>query len=54
MREFVIRVSEETYNTILTALRYEKFRVVEDGEDEFVGCLEDAIKEVCENSYMKN
>ena len=54
MKKFVIHVSEETYNTILTALRYERFRVVEDGEEEYVDCLDDAIDDVCKNTYVKN
>lgn len=52
MKQFVIHVSEETYNTILTALRYEKFRA-EDEETGNVEYLERAIKDVAKNTYVK-
>lgn len=52
MKEFIIHVSEETFNTILTALRYEKFRAEEE-ETGNVGYLERAIKDVVKNTYVK-
>ena len=53
MAQFVIHVSEETYNTILTALRYEKIRAEDEGNTKNMRYLEDAIKDVSDNSYIK-
>ena len=54
MRQFVIHVSEETYNTILTALRYEKNRATAEGNEKNVVYLKDAINDVYKNTYVKN
>ncbi len=53
MKEFVIHVSEETYNTILTALRYEKFRAEDEGNTKNIGYIESAIGDIAKNTYVK-
>ena len=52
MREFIIKISEESYNTVLTALRYEKSRAESEGNKNNVDCLERAIKDVYKNASI--
>ena len=52
--KFTITVSEEAFNTILTALRFEKIRAEEEDNKKNLSYLERAINEIEQNTCVSN
>ena len=49
---FEIVVSEEVFNTILTALRFEQDRVKAEGDNESLEYINRAIEAIDQNTYV--
>lgn len=49
---FEIVVSEEDFNTILTALRFEQYRVKAEGDNESLKYINHAIEAIDKNTYI--
>lgn len=50
--KFTITVSEEDFNTILTALRIEQDRVKAEGDDKSLEYINHAIEAIDQNTYV--
>ena len=52
--KFTMTVSEEVFNTIITALRFEKIRAEEEGNENNLLYIDSAIHEIDKNTYVSN
>lgn len=52
--KFTMTVSENTLNTIITALRIERARAVDNGNDKNISIIENALDEIDKNTYISN
>ena len=52
--KFTITVSEDDFNTIITALRLEQDRVKEAGDNESLEYINHAIEAIDQNTYFAN
>lgn len=50
--KFTMTVSEECFNTILTALRFEEARAEEEDNEKNLAYIEEAIREIEDNTYV--
>lgn len=51
---FTMTVSEKTLSTIITALKLEKVRAIEEGNEKNLAFIESAIDEISDNTYISN
>lgn len=51
---FTMTVSEECFNTILTALRFERDRAKKESNDKNLLYIDSAIHEIDEHTYVSN
>lgn len=52
--QFTMTVSEKTLSTIITALKLEKVRAIEEGNEKNLAFIESAIDEISDNTYISN
>jgi hypothetical protein len=52
--KFTITVSEDDFNTIITALRFEQNRVKAEGDKESLKYINHAIEAIDQNTYVAN
>jgi hypothetical protein len=50
--KFTMTVSENTLNTIITALRIERARAIDDGNNKNISIIENALDDINENTYV--
>lgn len=49
---FTLTISEEDFNTIITALRFEQARATAEGNDENLAYINHALKAIDDNTYV--
>ena len=54
MMKFTMTISEEVLNTIVTALRFEKDRAEDEGNDKNLGYINRALEAIDNNTYVAN
>jgi hypothetical protein len=52
--KFTLTISEEVLNTIVTALRFEKNRAEDEGNNENLGYINRALEAINDNTYVAN
>lgn len=52
--KFTMTVSENTLNTIITALRIERTRANEENNEKNIAIIENALDEIDKNTYIAN
>lgn len=52
--KFTMTVSENTLNTIITALRIERTRANEEGNARNIAIIENALDDIDKNTYVSN
>lgn len=52
--KFTMTVSDNTLNTIITALRFERTRANEEGNEKNLKFIESALDDINENTYVAN
>lgn len=52
--KFTMTVSDECLNTIITALRFERMRANEEGNEKNLAFIESAMDEIDNNTYISN
>lgn len=52
--KFTMTISDDTLNTIITALRFERARAISEDNKHNLAYIEDALDEIDENTYISN
>lgn len=52
--KFTMTISEQTLNTVITALRFERMRANEEGNEKNVAYIESALDDIDKNTYVSN
>ena len=52
--KFTMTVSDNTLNTIITALMFERTRANEEGNEKNLAFIESALDDINENTYVAN
>lgn len=52
--KFTMTISESTLNTIITALRIERARAIEENNNKNISIIENALDEIDKNTYISN
>ena len=52
--KFTMTISENTLNTILTALRLERARAIDENNSKNISIIENALDEIDKNTYISN
>ena len=52
--KFTMTVSEKTLNTIITALRLERARAIDEGNNKNISTIENALDDIDKNTYVSN
>ncbi len=50
--KFTMTISEKTLNTIITALRFERARAIEEDNKNNLAFIENALDDIDENTYI--
>ena len=51
---FTMTVSENTLNTIITALRIERARAIDENNDKNISIIENTLDDIDKNTYISN
>ena len=52
--KFTMTISDECLNTIITALRFERARAIDENNEKNLVFIENALDEIDENTYISN
>lgn len=52
--KFTMTISEDTLNTIITALRIERARAIDEGNNKNILIIENALDDIDKNTYVSN
>ena len=52
--KFTMTISDECLNTIITALRFERARAIDEDNKKNIAFIENALDEIDENTYVAN
>ena len=52
--KFTMTISENTLNTIITALRIERTRAIDEGNNKNISIIENALDDIDKNTYIAN
>ena len=52
--KFTMTISENTLNTIITALRIERARAIDEGNAKNIAIIENALDDIDKNTYISN